>query len=126
MTLLYQYGATKVSLAFGGKKQLSPWQFRPIPRKILVRKGGKLLLNRHELAARYGFLWSSHGDIGHSLSLGYGYRLGPFTLCGRALLGMSFDDETTNTKNNRFIGGDIYANWHYPLGSMTSSSPWIC
>jgi hypothetical protein len=116
-----RYGATEVTLTFGGEQRLSSWSFQRIPLKLLAQKGGRLLIRRHELSGGYGFHLSHRGDIGQRFSLGYGYRLGALTLCARALFGMSWDEQGLLQEEQRGVGLDLFAQWHYPLGPFTSS-----
>ncbi len=116
-----QYGATDIAMTFGGQKELSAWQFQSIPLKLLALKGGALILHRHEVTAQYGFLIGSHGDIGQRFNLGYGYRLGRFTLCARGQFALTSDFAEAHAKDTLWWGGDLYAKWPYPFGPLMAT-----
>jgi hypothetical protein len=110
-----------VALTFGGDRQLVSRQFQPFSLRMLALKGGGLIINRHELSLQYGFMGGSNGDLGQRATLGYGYRLGSFTLCGRAQLGMSWDQSDEQRHQQRWLGADLMAKWHYPFGPFLTS-----
>ena len=110
---------TEVALTFGGRRKLTASAFRPYPREVQTARGGARLVHRRALGARYGFVLSKDGAMGHRLSVGYGLRTGPWTLGGRALLGQITDTEYPLESSSRFVGGEVLGTWHAPLGPTT-------
>ena len=116
-----RYAATEVALTFGGERKLAAGSFRAYPRELLAQKGGGLLVHRHVIAARYGFVLNTGAEPGQRLSVGYGYNLGSFTIEGRALVGEIYADDVFREHRRRWVGGEALTTWHAGLGPLTAS-----
>jgi hypothetical protein len=112
---------TEIDLSWGGARQLSPSEFRPISREELVARGGRLELHPWRVDVSAGFELAPGSADGAALRTGLSarYARGALQLeLDIAYVGGTYSG-TTFSGNEYSITGGPALGWRWPRGRWT-------